>query len=115
MLKEPLEALIQENTILKRAVSVQHERQIEYEDQSQELKHLKQLVSQYQEQLRTLEVGLMNSTFDAHRNTCTDCACAYIIYVTTSILFFYCYMIKCTAFNFPEPDENWLIIRFPNR
>ena len=60
MLKEQLETLIQENTILKRAVSVQHERQKEYENQSQELQHLKQLVSQYQEQLRTLEVGLMN-------------------------------------------------------
>ncbi|XP_021276032.1 uncharacterized protein LOC110410588 [Herrania umbratica] len=57
MLKEQLEALIQENTILKRAVAVQHERQKEYEDQSQELQHLKQLVSQYQEQLRTLEVN----------------------------------------------------------
>ncbi|XP_022749650.1 uncharacterized protein LOC111299032 [Durio zibethinus] len=57
MLKEQLEALIQENTILKRAVAVQHERQKEYEDKSQELQHLKQLVSQYQEQLRTLEVN----------------------------------------------------------
>ncbi|MBA0865705.1 hypothetical protein Goshw_014659 [Gossypium schwendimanii] len=57
MLKEQLEALIQENTILKRAVAVQHERQKEYENQSQELQHLKQLASQYQEQLRTLEVN----------------------------------------------------------
>ncbi|KAK9037179.1 hypothetical protein V6N11_022100 [Hibiscus sabdariffa] len=57
MLREQLEALIQENTILKRAVAVQHERQKEYENQSQELQHLKQLASQYQEQLRTLEVN----------------------------------------------------------
>ncbi|XVE98370.1 hypothetical protein REPUB_Repub03eG0100600 [Reevesia pubescens] len=57
MLKEQLETLIQENTILKRAVAVQHERQKEYENQSQELQHLKLLVSQYQEQLRTLEVN----------------------------------------------------------
>ncbi|XVE63690.1 hypothetical protein DITRI_Ditri07aG0040200 [Diplodiscus trichospermus] len=57
MLKKQLEALMQENTILKRAVAVQHERQKEYEDQGQELQHLKQLVSQYQEQLRTLEVN----------------------------------------------------------
>jgi hypothetical protein len=56
MLKEQVEALIQENTILKRAVSIQHERQKEYEERNQELQHLKQLVSQYQEQLRTLEV-----------------------------------------------------------
>ncbi|XP_039043152.1 uncharacterized protein LOC120182220 [Hibiscus syriacus] len=57
MLKEQVQALIQENTILKRAVSVQHERQKEYESQSQELQHLKQVASQYQEQLRTLEVN----------------------------------------------------------
>lgn len=58
MLKEQVEALIQENTILKRAVSTQHERQKEYEDRGQELEHLKQVVAQYQEQLRTLEVEL---------------------------------------------------------
>ncbi|KAL6221291.1 hypothetical protein ACLB2K_009042 [Fragaria x ananassa] len=57
MLKEQMEALIQENTILKRAVSTQHERQKECEDRGQELQHLKQLVARYQEQLRTLEVN----------------------------------------------------------
>lgn len=57
MLKEQVQALIQENAILKRAVSIQHERQKEYEDRSQELQHLKQLVSQYQDQLRALEVN----------------------------------------------------------
>ncbi|XP_059635145.1 uncharacterized protein LOC132277320 isoform X2 [Cornus florida] len=57
MLKEQLEAMIHENTILKRAVSIQHERQKEFDDKNQELHHLKQLVSQYQEQLRTLEVN----------------------------------------------------------
>lgn len=56
MLKEQLETLVQENALLKRAVAIQHERQKEYEDRSQELHQLKQLVSQYQEQLRTLEV-----------------------------------------------------------
>ncbi|KAL3747741.1 hypothetical protein ACJRO7_016533 [Eucalyptus globulus] len=56
LLKQQLEALIQENTVLKRAVAIQHERQKEHELRSQELQHLKQLVSQYQEQLRTLEV-----------------------------------------------------------
>lgn len=60
MLKEQVEALVQENTILKRAVSIQHERQKEYEDRDQELQQLKQLVSQYQDQLRTLEVELTN-------------------------------------------------------
>lgn len=64
MLKEQVEALIQENAILKRAVSIQHDRHKEYEDRNQELQQLKQLVSQYQEQLRTLEVEFtMHITF----------------------------------------------------
>ncbi|XP_073044093.1 uncharacterized protein [Primulina eburnea] len=57
ILKQQLEAFIQENTILKRAVSIQHERQKEFEEMGRELHQLKQLVSQYQEQLRTLEVN----------------------------------------------------------
>ncbi|XP_057768973.1 uncharacterized protein LOC131003079 isoform X2 [Salvia miltiorrhiza] len=57
MLKQQLEALIHENTILKRAVSIQHERQKEFEEMGQEMHKLKQLVSQYQEQVRTLEVN----------------------------------------------------------
>ncbi|XP_022153492.1 uncharacterized protein LOC111020986 [Momordica charantia] len=56
-LKEQIEVLIRENTILKRAVSIQHERQKEFDDKNLELQHLKQLVSQYQEQLRTLEIN----------------------------------------------------------
>lgn len=55
-MKEQLQALIQENSLLKRAVAIQHERQKEFEDRGQELHNLKQMVSQYQEQLRTLEV-----------------------------------------------------------
>ncbi|KAL3637427.1 hypothetical protein CASFOL_018595 [Castilleja foliolosa] len=55
MLKQQLEALLQENAILKRAVSIQHERQKEFEEMGQELHQLKQLVSQYQEQVRSLE------------------------------------------------------------
>lgn len=57
MLKEQIEALVRENSILKRAVTIQHERQKEFEEKNNELQHLKQLVSQYQEQLRTLEVN----------------------------------------------------------
>ncbi|GJR26128.1 retrovirus-related pol polyprotein from transposon TNT 1-94 [Tanacetum coccineum] len=56
MMKEQLQALVQENSLLKRAVAIQHERQKEYEDRGTELNTLKQMVSQYQEQLRTLEV-----------------------------------------------------------
>ncbi|CAI0542804.1 unnamed protein product [Linum tenue] len=56
-LKEQVQLLIHENTILKRAVTIQHERQKEFDDRNQELQHLKQLVAQYQDQLRTLEVN----------------------------------------------------------
>lgn len=57
LLKEQVEALIQENVILKRAICIQHERQKECEERDQELKHLKQVVSQCQEQVRALEVN----------------------------------------------------------
>ncbi|KAL8056255.1 hypothetical protein ABFX02_04G107400 [Erythranthe guttata] len=57
MLKEQIEALLGNNAILKRAVAIQHERQKEYDESSQEVQQLKQLVAQYQEQLRTLEMN----------------------------------------------------------
>ncbi|KAL3511909.1 hypothetical protein ACH5RR_024626 [Cinchona calisaya] len=56
-LKVQIEVLLRENSILKRAVAIQHERQKEYDDRNQEEQQLKQLVAQYQEQLRTLEVN----------------------------------------------------------
>lgn len=56
MLKQQVEDLLQENNILKRAFAVQHERQKEFEDRGNEVNQLKQMVAQYQEQLRTLEV-----------------------------------------------------------
>lgn len=56
-LKEQVEALLQENGILKRAVSIQHERQKEDEAKSDEVQQLKQLLSQCQEHIRTLEVN----------------------------------------------------------
>lgn len=55
-LKNQLEVLLKENTILKHAVAIQHGRQKDYNEKSQELQHLRHLVSQYQEQLKTLEV-----------------------------------------------------------
>lgn len=57
MLKEQIQALLQENGILKRAVSIQHERQKEYEAKSQEVQQLKQLLSECQAHIRTLEVN----------------------------------------------------------
>jgi hypothetical protein len=56
MLKEQLTVILGENAILKRAVAIQHERQKEFDARSQEVQSLKQLVLQYQEQVRTLEV-----------------------------------------------------------
>ncbi|KAK4771913.1 hypothetical protein SAY86_013688 [Trapa natans] len=56
-LKEQMAVYVHENTILKRAVAIQHERQKEYEVKNQELQHLKQLVPQYQEQIRVLEIN----------------------------------------------------------
>ncbi|KAL3618365.1 hypothetical protein CASFOL_038686 [Castilleja foliolosa] len=57
MLKERNEALVSDNSILKRAVAIQHERQKESDGKNQEALQLKQLVAQYQEQLRTLEMN----------------------------------------------------------
>lgn len=55
--KEQIEVLLRENAILKRAVAIQHERQKEFDQRGQEVQQLKQMLSQYQEQLRTLEVN----------------------------------------------------------
>ncbi|CAM0950662.1 unnamed protein product [Alopecurus aequalis] len=55
--KEQFEAIIKENTILKKAVAIQHERQKEHEERNQELQQLKQLVVQYREQIRILEIN----------------------------------------------------------
>ncbi|KAK1275549.1 hypothetical protein QJS04_geneDACA001544 [Acorus gramineus] len=56
-LKDQVETLLRDNNILKRAVTIQHERQKNYDERNQEVQHLRQLVSQYQEQLRALEVN----------------------------------------------------------
>ena len=47
MLKEQVEALLQENIILKRAVGIQHECQKESEKRNPVLQRLKQMVTQY--------------------------------------------------------------------
>lgn len=64
MLKQQIQALMQDNSILKRGIQIQHERQKEFEDKNQEVQQLKQLLSQYQEQLRRLEVT--NYTLSMH-------------------------------------------------
>jgi len=66
--KEQFEAVIRENTILKKAFAIQHERQKEQDARSQELQQLKQLVVQYQEQVRSLEVHHLCSIILFHRS-----------------------------------------------
>ncbi|XP_011628854.1 uncharacterized protein LOC18448986 [Amborella trichopoda] len=56
-LKEHVEVLLQENNILKRAVTIQHERIKEYDERCREMEHLKQILSQYHEQVRNLEMN----------------------------------------------------------
>lgn len=56
MLKDQIEVLTKEKNCFKSAFRIQLERLSDYEAKNQELQQLKQLVSQYQEQIRTLEV-----------------------------------------------------------
>lgn len=60
-----------ENMVLKRAVFVLLQRQKEYEGRSRELKHLKELVAQQQEQLRALEVN--NYGLNLHLKQALQC------------------------------------------
>ncbi|KAM3228382.1 hypothetical protein ACQJBY_059808 [Aegilops geniculata] len=55
--KEQLAIALRENAVLKRGVAIQHERQKEFDDKTQEVHNLKQLILQYQEQLKTLEIN----------------------------------------------------------
>lgn len=56
-LKEQNRGLMHDNQILKRAVAIQHERQQDHEGRALELQQVKQLLSQYQDQVRTLELN----------------------------------------------------------
>lgn len=60
MLKQQIQALMNDNNILKRGIQIQHERQKEFDDKNQEVQQLKQLLSQYQEQLTKLEMTNYN-------------------------------------------------------
>ncbi|XP_019457715.1 PREDICTED: uncharacterized protein LOC109358095 [Lupinus angustifolius] len=57
MLKEQIEVLTKEKNCFKSAFRIQLERLSDYESKNQELQQLKQLVSQYQEQITNLEVN----------------------------------------------------------
>lgn len=93
MLKEQVDLLIRENNILKRAVTIQHERQKEYDERSQELQQLKQLVSQYQEQLRTLEVSIscccmdeiLQFLFSLFLNQCSSLSSTFSCFIVLQV------------------------------
>ncbi|KAG6486927.1 uncharacterized protein LOC122009294 [Zingiber officinale] len=55
--KEQVEVLLHENNILKRAVAIQHERQKTFDTQDEEVQQLKQMLSQYKEQIKILEMN----------------------------------------------------------
>ncbi|KAL5710918.1 hypothetical protein ACHQM5_021426 [Ranunculus cassubicifolius] len=63
-LKENLHSLLRDNQILKRAVSIQHERTLEHEGNMKDVEQLKLVINQYQEQLRNLEIN--NYTLKLH-------------------------------------------------
>ncbi|CAL9177200.1 unnamed protein product [Musa hybrid cultivar] len=63
-LKEQLQGLLRDNQILKRAVTIQHERNSDYDEKVKEVQHLKNVISQYQEQVRALEMS--NYTLKIH-------------------------------------------------
>ncbi|KAG6481510.1 uncharacterized protein LOC122017629 [Zingiber officinale] len=69
-LKEQLQCLLRDNQILKRAVAVQHECSLEHEEKIKEVQHLKQVISQYQEQVRALEMS--NYTLKVHLQKAQD-------------------------------------------
>jgi hypothetical protein len=50
---------IREHAVLKRGVAIQHERPKEFDVRTQEVDSLKEMVLQFQEQLRTLEVPVV--------------------------------------------------------
>ncbi|XVE96854.1 hypothetical protein REPUB_Repub02eG0259100 [Reevesia pubescens] len=69
-LKEHLQSLLDNNQILRRAVAIQHERNLEQEGKEREVQHLKLTLSQYLEQVRTLEMN--NYTLRLHLQRAQD-------------------------------------------
>ncbi|KAL6337033.1 hypothetical protein AAG906_036347 [Vitis piasezkii] len=63
-LKEHLQNLLRDNQILKRAVAIQHDRNLEQEERAREVQQLKDVIRQYQEQVRALELN--NYTLKLH-------------------------------------------------
>nr|XP_010920644.1 uncharacterized protein LOC105044443 isoform X2 [Elaeis guineensis] len=66
-LKEQLQCLLRDNQILKRAVAIQYDRNMEHEKELKEVQQLKHVISQYQEQIRTLELNNYSLTVHLQR------------------------------------------------
>ncbi|KAF3447900.1 hypothetical protein FNV43_RR08607 [Rhamnella rubrinervis] len=69
-LKHHIQNLLNDNQILKRAVAIQHERSLEQEEKVKEVQQLKQVLSQYQEQINSLEIS--NYTLKLHLQRAQD-------------------------------------------
>ncbi|XP_062168097.1 uncharacterized protein LOC133874240 isoform X2 [Alnus glutinosa] len=66
-LKEHLQSLLNDNQILKRAVAIQHERNLEHEERTKGVEQLKHVLSQYQEKVRSLELTNYSLKLDLQR------------------------------------------------
>ncbi|KAK8512278.1 hypothetical protein V6N13_097071 [Hibiscus sabdariffa] len=75
-LKEHLRSLRDNNQILRRAVAIQHERNVEQEGKEREVQQLKLTLSQYIEQARTLELN--NYTLRLHLQRSQQSSCSSI-------------------------------------
>ncbi|KAJ0979462.1 hypothetical protein J5N97_014936 [Dioscorea zingiberensis] len=66
-LKDQLLCLSRDNQILKKAVAIQQERNLENDEKLKEVQQLKHIVSQYQERARTLELQNYTLKLRLHR------------------------------------------------
>jgi FtsZ-binding cell division protein ZapB len=57
--KQMLGSLLHQNGVLKRAVLIQHNRPKDYEEMEREHSPLKQIIENYQEQIKALEVSFL--------------------------------------------------------
>lgn len=70
--QEKIETLAKENSVLKRGVAIQHQRQKEYENNNEEVKQLKELVGKYQEKVKSLEMNNYALTMHLHQALCSN-------------------------------------------
>jgi hypothetical protein len=59
VVKQMLGSLLHQNGVLKRAVLIQHNRLKDYEEMEQEHSQFKQIIENYQEQIKALEVSFL--------------------------------------------------------